>query len=189
MSTQFPGVHSVQFYEHEDKLIKSVGAMFAASVSFGDAAVVVATPEHRNAIARELESFGVDVPRCSSEGRYVSLDASQVLLSVMRSGQPDRKLFDANFCSMLREVRQRAKNQNRGLTVYGECVALLWKHGQKQAALTLERFWHDVFRTDRTFHLHCGYPASAFAEESEIRLIRTLHSQVFLQSVSQGSAV
>jgi len=189
MSTQFPGVHSVHFYEDDDALIKSVGAMFAASLSFGDAAIVVATPEHRDAIARDLESSGVDLFRCSAEERYVSLDASQVVLSVMRNGRPGRELFDTNFCGLLREVRRHAKNKNRGLTVYGECVALLCKDGEKEAAVTLERFWQDVFRTDPTFHLHCGYHRSALAGESEIRLIQDLHSQVFQHSLLRSSAV
>ncbi len=50
----------------------------------------------------------------------------------MCSGQPDRKPFDTNFCSMLRKVRQRANNQNRGLTVYGECVS--HSHGRMKKA-------------------------------------------------------
>ena len=41
MSTQFPGVHSVQFYDCDGNLIKSVGAMLAASLSFGDRTLVV----------------------------------------------------------------------------------------------------------------------------------------------------
>ena len=189
MSTQHSGVHSVQFYDHDGDLIKSVAAMLAASLSFGDAALVVATPEHRQQIAYELEALGIDVSRCGRDGRYMPLDAEQVLSSITRNGHPDRELFDANFGSVLNDMRQRSQNQNRGLTVYGECVALLYQDGHKEDALTIERFWQDLFRDDRTFHLHCGYPKSVFADSSEMRLVEELHTQVFQHSLSRSSAV
>jgi hypothetical protein len=122
------------------------------------------------------------------EGRYVALDAGEVMSSLMRDGMPDRELFEANFGRTVKEVRQRAHNQNRGLTIYGECVGLLWNEGRKEAALKLEQFWGDVFRNDPTFHLHCGYPASVFADRAEIRLVHDLHSHVFQHSPSQMSA-
>jgi len=52
MSTQFPGVHSVEIYDRDRDLIKSVTTMVATSLSFGDSALIVATPEHRDQLAR-----------------------------------------------------------------------------------------------------------------------------------------
>ncbi len=187
MSTQFPGTHSVQIYERDADLVTSVGAMLASSLSFGDSTLIVATPEHREQIARELESLGIDLQGCLSQGRYVALDAREVMSSVMRQGQPDRELFDSNFGSVLEKVREHARNQNRGLTVYGECVALLWNEGRKEAALRLEEFWQDVFRDDHTFHLHCAYPSSVFADGTEIRRVHDLHSHVFGNFPSETS--
>ncbi len=188
MSTQFPGTHSVQIYERDADLVTSVGSMLASSLSFGDSVLVVATPEHREQIARELERLGIDVETCTEQRRYVALDAVEVMTSVMRQGQPDPDLFDSNFAKTLKKVRQHARNQNRGLTVYGECVALLWNERRKQAALTLERFWQDVFRGDHTFHLHCAYPSSVFSDAAEVRLIHDLHSHVFQDCHSGTSA-
>src|SRR5581483_10518873 len=117
MSTQFPGTHSVQIYEPDADLVSSVGAMLASSLFFGDSVLVVATPEHREQIARELESLGISVQACTEQRRYLALDAEEVMSSVMRQAQPDRELFDSNFGKVLNEVRQHARNQNRGLTV------------------------------------------------------------------------
>jgi hypothetical protein len=187
MSTQFPGTHSVQIYERDADLVTSVGGMLASSLSFGDSTLVVATREHREMIARELEKLGIDVQACTHQRRYVALDATEVMSSVMREGIPERELFDTNFGSVLKEVRQHARNRNRGLTVYGECVALLWNEGRKQAALTLEEFWQDVFREDRTFHLHCAYPSSVFSDSSEIRRVHDLHTHSFHSSAQEQS--
>ncbi len=188
MSTQFPGTHSVQIYERDADLVTSVGAMLASSLSFGDSVLVVATPEHREQIARELESLGIDVQACTRQRCYVALDAAEVMSSVMRQGQPDRELFDRSFGNVLKEVRQHARNQNRGLTVYGECVSILWNEGRKQAALALERFWQDMFRDDHTFHLHCAYPSAVFSDTAEVHLVHDLHSRVFLDCHSGTSA-
>jgi KaiC/GvpD/RAD55 family RecA-like ATPase len=182
MSTQFPGTHSVQIYERDADLVTSVGGMLASSLSFGDSTLVVATREHRERIACELESLGIDVQACIEEKRYVALDAVEVMSSVMREGLPERELFDTNFGSVLEQVRQHAQNHNRGLTVYGECVALLWDQGRKQAALSLEEFWQDMFREDSTFHLHCAYPSSVFTDSSEISLVHNLHTHRFHSS-------
>jgi KaiC/GvpD/RAD55 family RecA-like ATPase len=183
MSTQFPGVHSVEIYDRDGDLIKSVTTMVATSLSFGDSALIVATPEHREQLARELTSSGIDLDRCIQEGRYIALDAEAVMNSVMRDGHPDRQLFTQNFCSVLAGARKVAQNRNRGLTVYGECVALLWKDGRKEAALALERFWQDVFQQDdATFHLHCAYPRAVFADDVEIQSVHDTHSHVLSQS-------
>jgi hypothetical protein len=178
MSTQFPGVHSVKIYEDDGELIKSLGALVATSLSFGDSALIVATPEHHAELARELAACGIPLDECAQEGRYIALDAEEVMNSLMRDGYPDRNLFDQNFCSVLSSARDRARNKNRGLTIYGECVALLWKEGRKDAALELERFWQDVFQDDPTFHLHCAYPRAVFADDSEIQSVEETHSHV-----------
>jgi hypothetical protein len=178
MSTQFPGVHSIEIYEDDGELIKSLVAIVATSLSFGDSALIVATPEHRAELARELVAAGIPLDDCAHEGRYVSLDAEEVMNSVMLDGYPDRNLFEKNFCSVLSSIRDHARNKNRGLTIYGECVALLWKEGRKDAALELERFWQDVFHEDPTFHLHCAYPRAVFADGSEIQSVEETHSHV-----------
>jgi len=181
MSTQFPGVHSVEIYDRDRDLIKSVTTMVATSLSFGDSALIVATPEHRDQLARELISFGIDLSQCIQDGRYTALDAEAVMNSVMRDGYPDRELFTQNFCSVLNSARNVALNRNLGLTIYGECVALLWKDGRKDAALELERFWQGLFEEDASFHLHCAYPRAVFADDSEIRSVHDTHSHVLSQ--------
>jgi MEDS: MEthanogen/methylotroph, DcmR Sensory domain len=178
MSTQFPGVHSVEIYEEDGELIKSVGAIVATSLSLGDSALIVATPEHRAELARELTASGIPVDYCAQEGRYIALDAEEVMNSIMLDGYPDRNLFEKNFFSVLSSARERARNRNRGLTIYGECVALLWKEGRKEAALELERFWQDVFRDEPPFHLHCAYPRAVFADALEIQSVCDTHSHV-----------
>jgi hypothetical protein len=178
MSTQFSGVHSVEIYDADRDLIKSVSAIVMTSLSLGDSVLVVATPEHRDQFAQELVSYGFDLDRCTRDGRYITQDAEAVMKAVMRDGHPDRIVFDDIFGKAISGARVRARNQNRGLTIYGECVALLWEDGRKEAALELERFWEELFQDDPPIHLHCAYPRSVFAEPLEIDSVQKLHSHV-----------
>lgn len=179
MSTQFPGVHSVQVYQKDACLVESVAALLATSLALGDSVLLVGTPEHRDGLAQALLALGLDVSGLIEDGRYTALDAREVMDSIMRDGMPDRSLFESGFLSMLDQIRNRAHNLNRGITVYGECVALLWEEGRKDAALQLERFWCDVFEKDQTIHLHCAYPRVVFGDCFEVEAVHKLHTHVF----------
>jgi hypothetical protein len=179
MSTQFPGVHSVQIYANDSCLVESVGALLATSLALGDSVLLVATSGHRDEIAAALLALRVDLPPLIEDGRYTTLDAREVMDSIMRDGMPDRCLFETGFLSMLDRLRDCAHNLNRGITVYGECVALLWEEGRKEAALQLERLWCDVFERDDSFHLHCAYPRAVFGDDLEIEAVKKAHTHVF----------
>ena len=178
MSTQFPGVHSVQVYDEDADLIGVLGNTVATSLALGDSALIIATPEHHQQLTKELTALRIDLAVCEREGRYVALDAREVINAVMRNGLPDRELFETQFGAAMDAARSNARNLKRGLTVYGECVALLWLDGNKEAALRLEQLFEEVYGSDYTFHVHCGYPRSLFANASEIVKVEQLHSHV-----------
>src|SRR4051812_44573531 len=53
--------HLVQFYENDEFLIESVGGFVGVTLRDGGCSVVVATPEHRTALKRNLSACGIDV--------------------------------------------------------------------------------------------------------------------------------
>ena len=178
MSTQFPGVHSVQVYESDGELARSVSALVAPSLLLGDSVLVVATAEHRDQIRHELEHIGIDFAPYVCEGRYTALDAAEVLQSIMVGDSPDRGLFREHFGAAIAAARKRANNRNSGLTIYGECVALLWEQGRQQAALAIEQFWDELFQEGESLHLHCAYRRSVVADQGEFDSLCSAHSRV-----------
>ena len=52
--------HVVDFYLADERLVRRVSGFLGTSLRNGQAAVVVATPEHRSSIERTLAERGVD---------------------------------------------------------------------------------------------------------------------------------
>src|SRR5947199_5182240 len=75
--------HSVQFYSDDAFLIDVLSRFMGSAVGAGDAAIVIATPQHRRALAERLAARGLDVERAVEQGRYVALDAAETLLQFM----------------------------------------------------------------------------------------------------------
>lgn len=179
MSRQSPAIHSVHIYDRDTEMISRLCGIVSGSLRVGDAALIVATPEHRELLVGELEDTGIDVRNSVREGRYVMLDSAATLASILRKGWPDRRLFDDSVGQMLHTTRARARSRNQGVVVFGEMVALLWAEGKKDAALELEAIWNTALNAN-TFHLHCAYPRAVFANDMDVSAVCETHTHAVL---------
>jgi len=85
--------HVVQFYSEDKSLIETLGRFIGSALEAGDAAIVVATKTHRDGLAQQLESRGLNVASAIEEGRYVPLDAAETMAAIMVDGWPDESRF------------------------------------------------------------------------------------------------
>ncbi len=172
-----PRHHLVQFYEDDAFLIAEVGEFLGDSLDAGHSALVIATPEHRAALAVRLEERGAEKALRLSAGRYLALDAAETLALFMVDGWPDVE----RFAAVVRGAIERAKTGRRqSLCAFGEMVSLLWMEGRQEAALRLEELWNELARTE-TFSLLCAYPMQGFADAEQtgpFRWVCAAHSQV-----------
>ena len=53
--------HFVQFYENDEYLLNSLSGFIGSALTAGEAAIVIATPEHRQALREKLMACGVDI--------------------------------------------------------------------------------------------------------------------------------
>ena len=79
-----PDDHEVIFYDHDVQVVGEVVRFVREGLAAGERVVVLATPEHRAAIAAQLLS---DRPRLPE--RYLALDAADALATFMVNGAPD----------------------------------------------------------------------------------------------------
>ena len=150
----------MQFYgSASDSLVHNVAQYFADGIRAGSAALLVATPEHVDAILAALPATteGSDLSRA-----IVCLDARTTLDQFMVEGYPDWRRFEQTVGSAVRMLRRTAPGN--ALRVYGEMVGLLWLAGETDAAVCLEKFWN-VLLADDDFTLFCGYPIDVFASD------------------------
>lgn len=177
---QSPLIHSVHFYDHDAELVDRLRGIVVSALATGNAVLIVATEGHREQLTRSLHQNWTNWAAAREEGRFLMVDARSTLEKFMVDGRPDRRKFVAVVSDLVRNCRFTSVSANRGLTVFGEMVAILWEEGNKTAAIELEALWNELL-SDRTFHLHCAYskPTLAQAQDApEFRLICDHHSQV-----------
>jgi PAS domain S-box-containing protein len=155
--------HSVQFYEGEDSFFSKSCEFICTALQEGATAIVVATKVHRDGLAQQLRTHGMDLAVVSEQGRYVALDANEALATFMIDGLPDSTRFfdliDAIFTPII-----ASGDGNQNVVVLGEMVALLLEEENCKGAIHLERLWNQLAQK-YPFSLRCAYPMSSFCRE------------------------
>lgn len=168
--------HFVQFYEADDFLLESLADFIGTAISAGEAAIVVATGEHRENLEARLREKSLDVTTAVACGQLVLRDAAETLSKFMVDESPDAGLFAGHIGDTI----ARAAEGRPRVRIYGEMVALLWAEGNYDAAIRLEELWNDLQNKHR-FALFCAYPMNGFAGDGSGRGLAdvcTSHSHV-----------
>ena len=170
-----PCDHLVQIYQDDQALIDSLEGFIVGGLSAGDAVVIIATPSHRAALQKRLESQGFDIAAVAATDRYIALDADEALAKFMRKGWPDDELFQ----NLIEQLLARAQSRGRRVRAFGEMVAILWAQGNNGATVRLEHLWNRMCH-DKTFSLFCAYPRSGFTQSTiaSIKEIFDAHSRL-----------
>ena len=117
-----PG-HSVQFYRSDSELLASLHPFTANALASGDAAIIIATPDHRNALADLLERSGLDLIAATAEHRYVALDAAETLAKFMVGDSADAARFFELTGALIDTVAEPSLGMpRRRIATYGEMV-------------------------------------------------------------------
>jgi len=140
--------HLVQFYESDEFLIGAVCEFIGSSLRANDAAIVIATPAHRQAFEERMTAVGIAVRAAELSGQYVALDAAETLSKFMVGSTPDSQRFKAVVGGVVDDSLGRWPR----LRAFGEMVALLAAAGQEGAAMRLEAFWNEL-QLERGFAL------------------------------------
>jgi hypothetical protein len=151
--------HDVQIYEQPDELAGSVTAYLSAGFEANAAAIVIATAEHWPLFREGLQSQGHPTEALQASGELVVLDAETTLERLMDGDAPSAAAFEEVIGGMLDDTA--ARFPEREIRAFGEMVDVLWKRGQRDAALALEDLWNDLGRR-RPFALLCGYQLDVF---------------------------
>lgn len=172
--------HVVQFYQEDHLLIEELARAIEPSLASGEAAIVLATEAHRDALARQLTARNVDIRLATEEGRYVPLDAAETLSRVVIGEMPNPQLFNQVLGDAITKATAAAKADKPCTIIFCEMVALLWARGQHGAAIRLEELWNGL-GGEHSFSLHCAYPMNGFNQDAEGELFMKIcaeHSSV-----------
>ena len=168
--------HAVQFYGDDAELLKTVGTFLSEGLVAGQPAIVIATPGHRIAIEKALESHLIDVAAAKRLGDLVMLDAEEMLATFIVDQAPVGSLFRRSIGDVIEQtLRGRERTPIRA---FGEMVDVLWKLGRTEAAVRLEVLWNNLAET-HVFSLLCGYSIGNFYKQTErYQEVCDLHTHV-----------
>jgi hypothetical protein len=170
-----PPYHAVRFYDNDKSLARIVADFLSEGLGADHPAIVVATAAQRAAILRELIAKGLDVVQLQRSNDLVLLDAQATLDTFMTNGEPDAATFKQVMCEVIdRACRGRADCTIR---IYGQMVDVLWKEGNREAAIRLEMLWNEL-AVSKAFSLLCGYAMGSFYKDVQFGEICRQHSHV-----------
>ena len=134
--------HAVHFYESDAILVEAVREFLVAGLEAGEPCIVIGTEVHRQAFCLALASHGVDVELARASGRLTLFDARETLEKIVVDGAPDTERFRREAIAIIEQTLE--KNRSSRVRLYGEMVDLLWRAGNRSAALQLEELWNDL---------------------------------------------
>ena len=157
-------------------------AVFVAEGLITDqTAIVIATPEHRRAITKQLMAKGFNLEQLKSDHNLFLLDANETLATFMVDGLPNAERFEEVMIPIIDTACHG--RTDCVIRAYGEMVDVLWKDGQEAAAIRLEMLWNQLANT-RKFSLLCGYSMGSFYKGATFDDICQQHTHM----VSGGGA-
>ena len=175
--------HEVQFYSDDAVFLDTFVRFIAVALKAGDAAIVVATESHREALALRLKTLGLDVDAATQQGTYIQLDVAETLSTFMVNDMPDSARFFEVVGGLFETAAKAAKREHPRVVACGECAPLLWAEGKPDAAIRLEQLWDQAGITFEVDTL-CGYALSSFhckEDEHVFQGICAEHSAVYSQ--------
>jgi len=175
-----PRHHEVGFYSEDRHFLDHVRRFIAAALEVGNAAIVVASGPHRESLLLALQAEGTDVRAAIEEGRYIPLDAGDTLSMFMVDGMPDAVRFLELLGDLVMKARGAAKGERARVSVFGECVHVLWAQGNAEAAIQMEKLGNQLTQI-YAVDILCGYSVGTVEGRMD--------SDVFQRICSEHSAV
>jgi CheY-like chemotaxis protein len=179
-STDVAHRHDVGFYSDDTRLVDDLAQFIGAALKTGNAAIVVATESHRKSLLPRLQAQGLDMGTATEQGRYVPLDAANLLAALMLNGMPDPDRFLKLLGNLIVTASNAATGKPARVAIFGECVHLLWARGNDEAAIQFERLGNQLIKT-YDVDILCAYSLASVEVE--------MQDHIFQQICAEHSAV
>ena len=163
LSTVAGNRHAVQFHANDSHFLDNVSQLVGATLRSGQQIVIIASEATRMGVAQRLQARRMDLTMLEERRQYIAQDSALALSQVMQDGRPDKGRL-AEIVNGLDRLRLAAETAPRSrLTIFGEMSGSLYRNGEFEAALELERIWNELTRP-MPFLTICSYPINCFSQ-------------------------
>ena len=138
--------HTLVLHAENDRFLEDVCQLVGPTLRSGDAVAVVTCEATRVGIAQRLRARHINLPLLAARGLYVEQDSAVALSHVVRDGSPDRERLMEMIHDFDRLLLSAANGPRSRLTIVADLTVALWRGGEFEVALALERI-RDEFTT------------------------------------------
>jgi CheY-like chemotaxis protein len=157
MAFPVPRNHEMLIYSDDAVLLESLTRFIAGSLMANNAAIVLATKSHREALAQRLKERGFDIDGAIQRGTFTLLDAAEMLSTIMVNGVPDVVLSFDGLGGLIESAAKATKTNHPGVAIFGECCGLLYDKGNPDAAIRIEKTGNELVKV-HNIDILCAYP-------------------------------
>jgi len=172
--------HALHLHADGSRYLDEVSQLVRATLRSGEPVVLVTSEATRIGVAQRLQARHMNLTVLAERGQYITMDSAQALSHVMHDGRPVKERV-AEMIHGLDLLRLAVPNRTPGrLTIVGDMSACLCRNGDFEAALDLERTWHDLTRA-LPFFTVCCYPSDCFENSEALNVLSNVcaaHSAV-----------
>jgi DNA-binding NarL/FixJ family response regulator len=163
--------HAAQFHPDEPACIDSLSRFLNAALRRGDAVVLLASWPLRAHVATRLRAYGWNVGESGDFGRYRAVNVDDAVSSIVRGGRLDAGRVAGVLAGLERFRIATADGPHAPpLTLVGDVASQLVRSGNVEAALELERLWHELTNA-LPFLTVCCYPMTQFTGGTDADLL------------------
>jgi DNA-binding NarL/FixJ family response regulator len=170
------GKHEVEFYSDDAAFVTGFAYFIEGALTAGRSVVVAATESHRESILNRLQELGMDIVASTEQGRYIALDADEMLSAFMKNDLPDASRFLKAVGDLIAVgARGTAGDQSR-VSICGECAPMLWAQGKTDAAIQVEQLCNQVIKR-YGIDMLCGFSLNSFYREEDKQVFLKIHDE------------
>jgi CheY-like chemotaxis protein len=152
--------HEVAFYPGDISLVCGYARFIENALSAGSSVIVVITELHRASLISKLQADGVDIAAAIEQGRYVPLDASDAMTTLLVNDTPDPVRCEKVIGDLVMRAAKGLRGERARVMVCGEIAPTMLSMGKVEAAIQLEHMWGEITR-GYGVHTLCGYLSGA----------------------------
>jgi hypothetical protein len=180
-NTKQLGRHELHFYS-DDSAFVEIGARFIADALKADgAAIVFATPSHREDLLERLKENAFDMDNAIQCGVYIAVDAAETLSNAMLNGRLDDARAAEVVTSLVQTSMRARRSEQARIAIFSEWSALLCAEGNIPAAIQLESGGNGVVE-HQPIDIVCAYPLEVLHRHNADRTFNRIcaaHTAVF----------
>lgn len=155
--------HEVAFYHDDAALVEGFARLLQGALGVENAAILIASAEHRSDILQRLRIAAVDVDGALKKGSLVQLDALETVSTLMVNDLPDPVRCAKLVGDVVTGAFKKAKGAHPRVAICGECAPSLLREGNAEAAIRLEHLWDEITKSYHADTL-CGYLWTLFPQ-------------------------